>query len=194
MRIVCTCAAVLLLLGGGASPGRAGDGKWKELLGDNLDAWRQPVGTWVHADSVELDKANPRKLVAKPGKGIWVNGPSGKTRDLLSKEAFGDVELHVEFLIPKGSNSGVKLHGLYEIQILDTFGAKTLSGDSCGGIYPRAELKPKYHHIDKGVAPLVNAARPAGEWQSLDIIFMAPKFDEKKKKVANARFVKVVLN
>jgi hypothetical protein len=104
------------------------------------------------------------------------------------------VEAHVEFLIPKGSNSGVKMMGLYEIQILDTHGAKELSGDSCGGIYPRAEDKPRYHHIDKGVAPKVNAAKPAGEWQTLDIIFKAPRFDAAGKKIANAKFVKVTLN
>src|SRR5437660_1096809 len=169
MRTTCTLAAILLALTTDHIPAAAGEPKWKDLLGDNLDAFKQPVGTWIHADSVELDKTNPRKLVAKAGKGIWVNGPSGKTRDLITKESFGDVEVHVEFMIPKGSNSGVKLQGLYETQILDTHGAKTLSGDSCGGIYPRAELKPRYHHIDKGIPPKVNAAKPAGEWQTLDI-------------------------
>jgi hypothetical protein len=193
MRTCLSLGAALLVLTV-ARPAAAGEPQWKNLLGDNLDAWKQPVGTWVHADSVAIDRDNAKKLVAMPGKGIWVNGPTGKTRDLVTKESFGDVELHVEFMIPKGSNSGVKLHGHYEIQILDSFGAKTLSGDSCGGIYPRAELKPKYHHIDKGVAPLVNACKPAGEWQTLDIIFVAPRFDAAGKKVANARFVKVVLN
>ncbi len=192
MRTRAACIAVLLTLAAGAAG--AGEPKWKHLLGDNLNAFKQPVGTWIQAASVTLDKNNPKKLVAKPGKGIWVNGPGGKTRDLITKEFFGDVEVHVEFLIPRGSNSGVKLEGLYEIQILDTHGAKKLSGDSCGGIYPRAELRPKYHHIDKGIPPKVNAARPAGEWQTLDIIFVAPKFDASGKKVANARFVKVVLN
>jgi len=86
---------------------KAGEPKWKELLGDNLDAWKQPVGNWIRADSVALDKTNAKKLVAQPGKGIWVNGPTGRTRDLVSKEFFGDVELHIEFMIAKGSNSGV---------------------------------------------------------------------------------------
>ena len=98
-------------------------------------------------------------------------------------------------MISKGSNSGVKLNGLYEIQILDSHGkTKELTGDDCGGIYPRAEEKPKYHHIDKGVPPRVNAAKPAGEWQTLDITFRAPRFDADGKKTADARFVKVVLN
>ena len=93
----------------------------------------------------------------------------------------------------KRSNSGAKLMGLYEIQILDSFGKKKLSGDDCGGVYPRAEEEPRYHHIDDGVPPRVNACKPAGEWQTLDITFRAPRF-QAGKKVANARFVKVVLN
>src|SRR5205807_1952612 len=101
---------------------------------------------------------------------------------------------HVEFLIAKGSNSGVKFQGLYEIQIVDSHGAKKLTGDSCGGIYPRAELKPRYHHIDKGIAPRINAARPAGEWQTLHAIFLAPRLDAGGKKIANARLVKATLN
>jgi hypothetical protein len=97
-------------------------------------------------------------------------------------------------MIPKQSNAGVKLMGRYEIQILDTHNAKKLSGDSCGGIYPRAEQEPDYHHIDEGVPPRVNAAKPAGEWQSLEIEFIAPRFDMTGKKTSNAKFVRVVLN
>src|SRR4029079_14875977 len=48
--------------------------------------------------------------------------------------------------------------------------------------------------IDKGIPPKVNACLPPGEWQTLDIIFVAPRFDAEDKKTANAKFVKVVLN
>ena len=88
----------------------------------------------------------------------------------------------------------MKLQGLYEVQIVDSHGAKRLTGSECGGIYPRAELLPRYHHLDDGHAPKVNAAKPAGEWQSLDLVFKAPRFDASGKKVADARLVKVVLN
>ncbi len=170
----------------------AADAGWTDLT--DLEAWKNPTGDWVIGGDAALDPTNPRKLVARPGKGVLVTGPSGKARDLISKKTFGDVEVHVEFLIPKRSNSGVKFEGLYEIQILDTFGATKLRGDSCGGIYPRAELRPTYHHIDEGIAPRVNAARPAGEWQRLDAIFLAPRFDADGKKVRNARVVRAVLN
>ena len=97
-------------------------------------------------------------------------------------------------MIPEGSNAGVKFEGLYEVQILDSSKAKKLTGSDCGGIYPRAELLPKYHHLDEGHPPRVNACKAPGEWQTLDVTFQAPRFDGQGKKVANARFVKVVLN
>jgi hypothetical protein len=169
------------------------EAKWIDLsAAKDLDAWTTPTGDWTRAGDAELDAKNARVLVAKPGTGVLVTGP--RARNLVTKQTFTDAEVHVEFLISKGSNSGVKLLGLYEIQILDTHGRKELSGDSCGGIYPRAEEKPRYHHIDKGVPPTVNAAKPAGEWQTLDILFLAPRFDADGKKAANAKFVKVVLN
>ncbi|MFN4261442.1 MAG: DUF1080 domain-containing protein [Gemmataceae bacterium] len=174
----------------------ADDKPWQVLLGPGrgLEAWQEPTGDWQQVGGLKLDADNPRLFVAEPGEGIWYNGPKGRTRDLLSKTKFGDIEAHVEFLIPKGSNSGVKFQGLYEIQIHDSHHVEKPDGTHCGGIYPRAELLPRYHHIDKGIAPKVNAARPAGEWQTLDVIFQAPRFDADGKKTANARFVKVVLN
>lgn len=176
-------------------PAPAADDSWTELLGDEkLEAWKNPAPEWVFAGDAALDPKNPRRLEAKPGQGVWVNGPKGRIRDLVTKKNFRDVEVHLEFLIPKGSNSGIKFEGLYEIQIRDTADEKELTGDSCGGIYPRAEEKPRYHHIDQGVAPLTNACRPAGQWQTLDAIFVAPRFDAKGAKVANAKLVKAVLN
>jgi hypothetical protein len=189
-RCATVLAAVMMLVGCTAA-----EEKWIELTpGKDFSAWKEPLGDWFAASGVALDSDNAKLLTAKRGEGIFVNGPKGRSKDLLTKQLFKDVEVHAEFLIAKGSNSGIKLMGLYEIQILDSFGAKELTGDSCGGIYPRAELKPNYHHIDNGTAPRVNAAKPAGEWQTLDIVFTAPRFDADKKKMRNAKFVKVTLN
>jgi hypothetical protein len=168
---------------------------WIALSGTNdLEAWAEPKGDWFVAGSVGLDPKNPNRLAAMPGTGILVNGRNGRTHNLITKQKFGDIEAHVEFLIPKGSNSGVKFEGLYEIQIFDSWGVKKPKASDCGGIYPRAEMEPRYHHIDDGVPPRTNAARPPGEWQALDAIFLAPRFDDAGKKTANARLVKVVLN
>ncbi len=167
-----------------------------DLFAKGLDAFRGPkFGDWQQVAEVGLDPANPRKLVAKEGQGgIWYNGAKGRTNDLFTKQKFGDAEVHLEFMMSKGSNSGIKFHGHYEVQICDSFGKKTLDGSDCGGIYPRATLRPRYQHIDAGVAPLVNACKAPGEWQTLDLKFKAPRFDAKGKKTENARLVKAVLN
>lgn len=175
--------------------GRAEEGDWIVLTGPSwAEAFQGPPKGWLLAESVGLDPNNPRRLAAKEGKDILVNGQTGRAPDLLTKQKFGDLEIHVEFLIAKGSNSGVKFEGVYEIQIFDSFGKKELTGADCGGVYPRAEFKPKYHHIDKGIPPTVNACKAPGEWQVLDAIFLAPRFDESGKKTAKAKLVKATLN
>jgi hypothetical protein len=172
------------------------DRVWTVLLGSSggLDAWKSPRTNWEEVGGVSVDPKNARKFVGESGKGVFYNGPGGMGSNLVTRETFGDVEVHVEFNIPKGSNSGVKLAGVYEIQNYDRFGVKKLKGSDSGGIYPRAELLPTYHHIDDGTPPRTNASRPPGEWQTLDITFRAPRFDANGKKTENARFVKVVLN
>ncbi|HEV3145454.1 MAG TPA: DUF1080 domain-containing protein [Gemmataceae bacterium] len=176
-------------------PARAEEKPWLDLTASkDFSVWKGKVTDWAWAESVQMDEKNPKKLTAKAGTDILWNGEKGRAKDLVTKQSFGDVEIHVEFLIPKGSNSGVKFHAVYEIQILDSYGKKELTGDDCGGIYPRAEAKPKYHHIDKGIAPKVNACKPAGEWQTLDAIFLSPRFNADGKKTVNAKIVKAVLN
>jgi hypothetical protein len=93
------------------------------------------------------------------------------TKDIHSVARFGDAQLHVEWATPapaKGSdqdrgNSGVYLMGLYEVQVLDSYGNVTYPDGQAGAIYGQ-------------FAPLVNASRPPGEWQSFDIIFHRPRF------------------
>jgi len=98
--------------------------------------------------------------------GAMVVGKGGIT----TKKEFGDIQLHVEWATPaavKGEgqgrgNSGVYLQGRYEIQVLDSYESKT---------YPDGQAGAFYLHS----APLVNASRKPGEWQTYDIIFHAPK-------------------
>ena len=194
---VALCLPLSLL----SSPSYSQDkNEWKVLIGPGkeLDAWKSPTGDWLIAGDAGLDPKEARRLEAKPGKGVIVQPDRklGKGRNLLSKESFGDVEIHVEFMIPKGSNSGVKFHGHYEIAIQDSYNIplEKLKGSDCGGIYPRAESRPKYHHIDIGIPPAINACKAPGEWQKLEAIFIAPRFNDKGEKIVNARLVKVVLN
>lgn len=178
-------------------PAVADEKPWMDLTATPKarEGWNGLTADWVVTDAVKPDEKNSKALTAKPAAGgMLVNGAKGKAANLVTKQQFTDLEAHVEFLIPQKSNSGVKMLGLYEIQIFDSFGAKELTGSDCGGVYPRGEQKPKYHVIDKGVPPKINASKPAGQWQTLDIVFKAPRFDAEGKKTANAVFVNVALN
>src|SRR6185369_7235185 len=163
------------------------------------DVWKKVDDKWVFTDEVKLTadpkgKADTRlKAEKKEGGKIWVNGETGRLPNLITKEAFGDCEIHVEFLIAKGSNAGVKFHEVYEIQIDDSYGKKELTGSNNGGIYPRADLV-KGGYLDKGVPPKVNASKPPGEWQTLTAVWKSPRFDDKGEKVASAVIVKATLN
>jgi hypothetical protein len=200
-RFVRESSALLILSSAITHSASAAEG-WIDLIGGEargLDAFKNPKGYWKPTTEVAIDPKDPRKLAWKESSadtGIWVNGPTGKTNNLVTQATFGDLEVMLDFVVPKGSNSGIKLQGLYEIQIYDSFGVSPEKFDASGlgGVYPRAELLPRYHHIDKGYPAKVNASRPPGEWQSMHIVFRAPKFDNKGKKTAPARFDKVVIN
>ncbi len=192
LRTCVLAAFAVALCASRATTAENPDKDWT-VLSSGLDAWQQPTGAWTVAGDAHPDPDNERQLVAEPGQGTLVNA-KGATNDLVSREAWGDVEIELEFMIPARSNSGIKLQGLYEIQIVDSWKVKKATAHHCGGIYPRAELKPRYHHIDDGIAPKSNAAKPPGQWQSLRIVFRAPRFDDQGEKVASARFDKVLLN
>jgi hypothetical protein len=99
---------------------------------------------------------------------MTVKGGSG---EIISKQGFGDCQLHIEWRTPavvKGEgqgrgNSGIFLMGKYELQVLDSYNNKTYSNGQAGSIY-------------KQLVPLVNVSRAPGEWQTYDIIFTAPRF------------------
>jgi alpha-L-fucosidase len=153
----------------------------------------------THCGDVQLSD-KPGELATLPGAGIVAATStlnSSCEMNLHSKEYFGDCEVELEFLLAKNSNSGVKLQQRYEIQLYDSHGHDQPTALECGGVYPhwvyRADGK-SLKYLDQGVPPIVNAAKPAGEWQTLSIVFQAPRFDENGKKTGNARLESVVLN
>src|SRR6185295_2454187 len=163
-----------------------------KLARNDLSGWRKPTGDWATAKSVSLDPADTTKFSVAPGKGILFNGPQAKTVHLVSEAEFGEAEIHVEFCIPKNSNSGVYVMGCYEVQVYDSFGVAQdkYPGIECGGIYPRWIGEKNV----EGHSPRVNTSKAPGKWQSFDITFRAPRFDTSGKKIANAKFVKVIHN
>ena len=107
--------------------------------------------------------------------GVIVSTPNKKHQNhIVSKLHFRDAHIHVEFLLPeKGpGNSGVYLHGNYEVQILNSFGKEKVTQDDAGAVYG---FSP----------PLENACRKPGEWQVFDIRYRAPRRVDSGKIIEN---------
>lgn len=132
----------------------------------------QPGG--APSDAVVL--IDGKSMEAWQGGEKWIVEDGGVTAakgSITSKQKFGDCQLHCEFATPakvKGSgqgrgNSGLYLMGRYEVQILDSHDNPTYFDGQCGAIY-------------KEQPPTVNASRKPGEWQSYDILFTAPRFND----------------
>jgi len=179
---------------------------WAEMIHTGLQGWiarerdaqrrwvAAPEHTWIGAVEVELDPADDHCLWGKRGSGNLVSGGDGRTADLFSRAELGSCELYLEFMIPMESRSGVYLLGQYEIEIADTadLADDELTHESCGAISTRWNRDTRQPY--GGYPPLTNAALPAGEWQTLELTFHAPRFDDTGSKVRNACFERVVLN
>jgi len=157
--------------------------------GKALAAW-ETVDGWSEVGKVSLDPQDPGRLASEPGTGVVVSQGAGGY--LLTKERFGDVAVHVEFMIPRHSNSGIYFLGSHEVQVYDSFGVAKdeYPGIECGGIYPEWIQDANV----RGHSPRVNASKPAGEWQTIDALYRAPRFDAAGRKTRNARFEKVLHN
>jgi len=170
----------LLAAANGAEKGRT-----VKPLGKDLKGWaaRGPIEKSKWAIGVaKVDPDNPQRLVVAP---LGDEAPelitaTGGGQDIFTQQKFGDCTIEIEVMVPQGSNSGIYLMGEYEIQVLDSSGKKRVGPGDMGGIYG-------------ATAPRVNACKKPGEWQKFVIQFQAPRFREGKK-VANARFIKMVLN
>lgn len=134
--------------------------------GSNMDAF------------VNLKNGKPSPWTLRDGV-MTVKPDSG---NLVTRDSFGDCQLHLEFRTPvvvKGEgqgrgNSGIWFQDRYEIQILDNYQNKTYSNGQVGAIY-------------KQTIPLVNPSRKPGEWQTYDILYTAPRFNKDGMLVAPAR-------
>ncbi|MFW5753612.1 MAG: 3-keto-disaccharide hydrolase [Marinilabiliaceae bacterium] len=133
--------------------------------GSDFDKWETPEGAvpeWTLEDGA---------MTVKPGAGV-----------IQTKQGFGDMQLHVEWRSPEEidgdgqgrGNSGVFLMGRYEIQVLDCYNNSTYPNGQTASVYKQ--------HI-----PLANACRKPGEWQTYDIIFTAPRFNEEGRVTHSAR-------
>lgn len=178
---------------------------WKALFnGKDLNGWHpqdytprpQKPFDWRVGVVVEVNPADDHRMIGKPAgptdTPALLTNREGKTANLVTDETFADVELYVEYAMPRKTNSGVALMGNYEIQLYDSYGkpAEELKYGDNGGIYAFKGLRGRVG----GRPPTRNVSRPPGEWQSLHVWFQAPRFGKDGKKIENARFLKIVLN
>lgn len=163
--------------------------------GKDLSAWKAPLGAWSVVGSVALNADAPKGFIAQPGEGVMLSAAAGKSVDIISLAEHGDAEIHIEFNVPKDSNSGVYIQGRYEVQVFDSYGKPTIAEHDCGAIYQRWDpTRGKGNEGYEGHTPTVNASKAPGEWQTFDITFRAPRFDAAGKKTENAKFIKVLHN
>jgi hypothetical protein len=168
---------------------------WADMVHNGIQGWiarerdatgrwvAAPEHTWMGAAEVELDPADDRCLWAKRGSGNLASPDDGRTADLFSRAELGSCDLYLEFLLPIESSSAVYLLGQFGIALVADTHELTddeLTDESCGGI--------------EGHPPLTSAALPPSEWQTLELTFRAPRFDDDGNKAANARFERVLLN
>jgi hypothetical protein len=200
--------------------GFAQEAGWQILPLKDLHEFKPQAGNWFIAGDVTIDRnvkidhAEPapvadekkgKKKKSEPvvkapeavtyttGTGVLLNiNDDKKKSNLITTWEHGDIELELEVMLPKGSNSGIYLQGRYEIQLLDSWQEKTAKYSDIGGIYRNWETEPE--KIYMGKAPITNAAKAPGLWQIFKISFRAPRFDSSGKKIANAEFISVELN
>lgn len=167
LGVACLAVLMVAMVVAQEKPAKPPKGAVVLFNGKDLSAW------------VSRDGKSPARWEITPDGAMQVKAGTG---DIMTREEFGSFQLHIEFNIPEmpgasgqgRGNSGVYLHGLYEIQVLDSYQNETYAKGGCGAIYGIKD-------------PDKNVARPPGQWQTYDITFIAPRFDASGSVVANPR-------
>ena len=136
---------------------------------------------WHNVGSVYADRHQAGHLEPTEGEGVLANLPEGQQQaHLVTSWEHEDVDLSLDFLLPKGARSGLFLQGRYAVRLDESWGNDGGDANDCGTIGQQP--------------PRLNACRAPGLWQHLSVKFRAPRFNEQGQKTANARFTEVVLN
>ncbi|SHJ07277.1 family 16 glycoside hydrolase [Pseudozobellia thermophila] len=154
----------------------------------DLSAFRATSSNWKVVRGVFVDRSKDKAIESTEGSGVLLNIPTETEKGhLLTDFEHGDIELEVDVMMPKGSNSGLYFQGRYEVQLFDSWETSEPTYGDMGGIYQR-------DNGEEGYPPKLNAAKAPGLWQRLKIVFHAPRFDASGKKTKNAQFREVWLN
>lgn len=136
-----------------------------------------PSDAEVLFDGTGLDKWQSSRKDG--GAAMWKTNENfvesaAKSGGIRTRGAWADFQLHLEWATPNPphgegqarGNSGVLINNMYEVQVLDSYNSKTYPDGQAGAVYGQSP-------------PLVNACQPPGEWQSYDILFESPRWNDK---------------
>lgn len=157
-----------------------------------VEEFFKPNDSWPIVGSVSAGRQNDLKAVADTNGFAIYNGQHWKDgADLVTRGFYGDTWLRFEYLLPATSRAQIYLQGRYGINLSDSHEERQLSFQSAGGIDSSKEDSDKNFG---GAAPQVNALKPADQWQSLEVRFRAPRFDEARNKREDAFFIEIKIN
>ncbi len=110
----------------------------------NLSDFKTPSSSWHIAGDAKADINTANSLKYNSGVGILLNVPDEKNKgaDLYTNLEHGDADLELDYMMAKGSNSGIYLQGRYEIQLFDSWGKTNAKAGDNGGIYERWDEVP----------------------------------------------------
>ncbi|MDQ3535193.1 MAG: DUF1080 domain-containing protein, partial [Bacteroidota bacterium] len=195
---------------------KAQDATLTSINFNDMSEFQEQAGNWTTVGEVWMDpnvdvahkaeKANtgkkrkktpavavPQAVHFQPGSGILLNiNDDSKKSNLVTNWEHGDIYIEMEIMVPKGSNSGLYLQGRYELQLEDSWGVVAPKFSNMGGIFRNWEEAPEKSYMGK--APLINAAKAPGLWQTLKVSFQAPKFNASGVKISNAKILSAELN
>jgi hypothetical protein len=162
----------------------------------DMSGFKNPSSNWQIVGGITTSFQDAT-LKTQAGKGILWDNMDKKdlykpNQNLFTTFEHSDIYLEMDFMMPKGSNSGIYLQGRYEVQLFDSWDVKNPKQVDCGSIYQRWDEATQAGY--EGHAPRVNACLAPGLWQHLALEFQAPRFDAAGKKTQNAVMKKVILN
>ena len=144
--------------------------------GKNLSKWNAVIFAGRGRRGAQPGAQSPQPQSTEPQWKI-VDGHAEMRGGIVTKESFGDIQLHVEWMTPpvndpmrvgqQRGNSGIIFMGRYEVQVLSSYDNPTYADGGAGamyGVYP----------------PMVNPCMPEGQWNTFDFVFEAPRFDGDK--------------
>ena len=169
---------------------------YQEISLENLSEFTRPGENWQISGFVEADLDTDNVLTPGSGTGVLTNLPTDQAKsNLFTQMEHGDLDLELEFMMARHSNSGIYLQGRYEIQLLDSWGKVQPYFGDLGGVYQRwDENQPEGAQGFEGKAPRENAALAPGLWQKMSLSFQAPRFNSKGYKIQNARILRLEIN